>query len=81
MIKFIDWVRHNIPMYRILSYNFGQMSVNGPNRVKNDFLVFLFAHLPASATEKPVTSFSERTGAVLFIDVTTETKNLSCQAK
>ena len=58
------------------------MDVNGQNQAKNEFLIFFtFAHLLVSAMEKPVTSFSERTGAVLFIDVTTEAKNLSCQAK
>ena len=73
---------HNNTGYRILSKKFGQITVNGPNQVKNDFLVFFSsAHLPASAMRKLVTSFLERTGAMLFIDVTTETKNLSCQKK
>ena len=68
--------------YNILRKKFGHMDVNGPNQVKNEFLIFFtFAHLLVSATEKPVTSFSERTGAALFIDVTTETQNLSCQVK
>ena len=82
MIKFIDWVMHNNPMYSILSQKFGQISVNGPNQAKNDFFFFFsIAHLLASAMEKPVTSFSERIRAVLYIDVTTETKDLSRQVK
>ena len=81
-IKFIDWAMHNIPMYSILSQKIGQMSVNAQNQVKNDFLYFISStDLLASATERLVTSFSERTGAMLFIDVTTETKNLSHQVK
>ena len=30
----------NNPMYRILSQNFGQITVNNPNQAKNDFLLF-----------------------------------------
>ena len=68
--------------YNILRKKFGHMDANRPNQEKIEFLIFFtFAHLLASAMEKLVTRFSERTRATLFIDVTTETKNLSYQAK
>ena len=73
---------HNNTGYRILSKKFGQITVNGPNQAKNDFLVF-FVCSPANVCyEEAGYQFSlERTGAMLFIDVTTETKNLSHQKK
>ena len=71
-----------LSQYRILSKKFGQITVNGPNQVKNYFFFFFSsAHLLVSAMRKLVTSFLERTGAMLFIDVTTEKKTFPTKRK
>ena len=64
-----------------LANNLDKSLLMAQTKQKMIFWFFLSAHLPVSAMRKLVTSFLERTGAMLFIDVTTETKNLFHQKK
>ena len=71
-IKNMDWGMHKDLMYRSLSQKFGQMIVNGPNQAKNDFLLlFCLPFCQHLLRRSQLPAFLERTGATLFIDVTT----------